>query len=360
MSTPKIETPVRLPRLWLKVFDVHIFRRRFLESLQEGPPKGFLAGQGAYNRAIWTRRNKKMPESFGSFNLCDFPKVAYENSFWRNFRRIELEGKDRSAWHRHLPLELRSQRELKYVSAQLGETKVLEATMLLWPYGWSSNLSIEFDGSFTREEVAGIVEEVRSGDTFRVGDMKKNLGQTFGYLAKQVEEAIGRTDHVQSVARFLIPILVWDSVAEAYAAQANGWIKEWAYSTVLSRNSEQGKAQIGVYLKGPDFAATLEGRGTLISLACRSSNGLKQVECAVNNMRLFLTTAHVLLTFHKWGRSEAGRSPELDELVRTAERLLRGLPEYYKNPLCQQVLRRLPLAKFFQTGKGEAEESGDK
>jgi hypothetical protein len=52
--------------------------------------------------------------------------------------------------------------------------------------------------------------------------------------------------------------------------------------------------------------------------------------------------------FSQWGKGEPGRSPELDELVRTAQRLLRDLPTYYKNPLCQQILERLPLAKASQ------------
>jgi hypothetical protein len=360
------ETPLVLPRFSIEVFDFHLLRRRFLESEQDPPPRPkALAGPVAYGRAYWPTPTQER-EAFDGFTQKSIGSHFYTNVFWRHYRKIGLEGKERSAWHRHLPLELEPKAKLDYTGARSATARSLEATVLLWPYGWSSSLKVSVEGALTREQVEALVEEIRSGNPFRVDGKAKSLGQTLQHLARDVEKAIGRSDAVESLSRSLTPALVWDKGADARSAQRSGWDPDWAYSRVLSRTSEQGKVRICTYLKDPDFAATLATRGTLLSLSCKEEGGPAEVECAVNNMRLFLRSAHVLLLFSQWGMSEAGRSPELDELVRTAQRLLRELPTYYKNPLCRQILERLPLARGRQPegkenadggkGKGSGEE----
>jgi len=359
MTDSPTETPLLLPRLSIEVFDFHLLRRRFLESDQDAPPQlKSLAGPVAYGKAYWPTRTRDR-ETFNGFTLKPISQHFYTNVFWRNYRKIGLEGRQRSAWHRHLPIELQPKAKLEYAGARSVEDKTLEATVFLWPYGWSSSLTVSFAGALTREKVEDLVEEVRSGNPFLVNGVAKSLGQTFHCLARDVEKAIERSDAVQSLSRFLTPVLIWGSSADARAAQSCGWDNDWAYSRVLSRNSEQGNTRIGTKLKEPDFAATLAARGTLLSLSCKKAGGLNQVECAANNMRLFLRTAHVLLTFSAWGKGEAGRSPELDELVRTAQRLLRDLPAYYTNPLCQQILERLPLARQRKTSPDGRPDDGE-
>ncbi len=360
MSTPEADRPVVLPRLRIEVFDVNFLRRRFLESYEDRPPKEFLFGPIAYGKAFWAKQGLRAePKMLGQFTVCQLGKDLYKNAFWRNYRRIWLERKNRSAWHRHLPLELRATERLEYVSARFGGGVDLDTTVLLWPYGWSSNFALTFEGSLTRDLVVDLVDEARSGNPFRAEGKAKNLGQAFNYISKKLEEAIDRSDRIQSVERFVVPILMWNSDSDGRLAVSNNWDQAWAYSKVLSRNSEEGKTRIGANLKGPDFAATLADRGTLISLSCRPGIEKKQVEHATKNMCLFLRTAHVLLTFCEWGRVEAGKSPELDELVSTARRLLRDLPNYYKNPLCHEVLTRLPLARKLLQGDSNENENVD-
>jgi hypothetical protein len=344
-SAPITQAPL-LPRFSIEVFDFHLLRRRFLASDQDPPPRPkSLVGPVAYGRVYWPTQNQEQ-ETFDGFTLKPVGPNFYTNLFWRYYRRIDLEGRERSAWHRHLPLELEPRATLEYMGARSATTKSLEATVFLWPYGWSSSLKLSVEGALTREHVEALVEEVRSGKFFKVnGEKRTSLAGALGWLARRTEEAIGRSNAVESLSRFLTPVLVWNSTADARAAQNGGWNQDWAYSRVLSRTSEKENVRIGTNLKDPDFAATLATRGTLLSLSCKAKGGLTQVECAANNMRLFLRIAHVLLLFSQWGKGEPGKSPELDELVRTAQRLLRELPAYYKNPLCQQILERLPLAQ---------------
>ncbi|MFL6259032.1 MAG: hypothetical protein ACJ76Y_04910 [Thermoanaerobaculia bacterium] len=332
-----------LKQLRIQVFDVHLHLQQVWDTTLLRPEVAFLVSRLDHARAYVRDGLPSSPD----YAISPLGRELHVSRFWRHYRRLLPTRPGLAAplpWECHLPFVFTWRRpSLEYKPAQTGLAATINASALLWPYGWSSNLEINLSGEITRDQVPEILEEVRSGTPFVVDGQPLDLAGTFRALTGWLKKALYQQPVQDSlpVKRRLVVSLLWEG-----AGKREGWDADWAVQAFPSpEEAAVATDHIRTRLKGSDFAVTFFQLGSLVSLSRRPSQSASTLSCASTNLRSFLGTAHTLLYFLKHGKQKTGESPELDGLLESGHDVLLALPEGYRNPLCEHFLTHHRLAK---------------
>jgi hypothetical protein len=341
--------------LRIQVFDVHLHLPQVWDAAPLRPELAFLVNRLDYARAYARDGLPPSPD----FTVSPLGRELHVSRFWRHYRRLLPTRPGLAAplpWDRHLPFVFTWRRpSLGYRPAQAGLTATIGAAALLWPYGWSSNLEINLSGAISRDQVAALVEEVRSGTPFILDGQPLDLVGTFKALTGWLKKALYRqpVQDTLPVKRRLVVSLLWEG-----EGKREGWDADWAVQAFPSpAEAAVATDHIRTRLKGSDFAVTFFQLGSLVSLSRRSNQSSSALSCASTNVRAFLGTAHTLLYLLDHGKRYAGVSPDLDGLLDSGREVLLALPAGYRNPLCGQFLAHHRLAKDLKLAGGGEEEA---
>lgn len=336
--------------LRIQVFDVHLYLPQVWDAAPLRPEFAFLVNRLDYARAYAGEGLPLSPD----YAVSPLGRELHVSRFWRHYKGLLPTRPGFAAplpWERHLPFVFTWCRPLlEYQPAQAGITATIGAAALLWPYGWSTNLEINFSGGISRDQVAALIEEARSGIPFVLDGQPLNRAETFKTLTGWLKKALYQqpVSEISPVKRRLVVSLLWEE-----AGKREGWDADWA-AQVFPSPTEAATAtdHIRTRLKGPDFVVTFFQLGSLVSLSHRPNQNSSSLSCASNNIRTFLGTVHALLFLLDHGKRHAGVSPELDGLLDSGREVLLALPEGYRNPLCGHFLANHRLAKELRLAKG--------
>jgi hypothetical protein len=243
------------------------------------------------------------------------------------------------AWERQLPFLLSPRhRDVTYRPPRPDLSQGCEPYVLLWPFGWSSNLEISVRGPLSLDEVRALVGEVRAGSPFRVAGAEATLSEVFRHLSQAVQSDL----HSQAlraplaVPRRLVVATLWEGgVPPDDAGAGDPWSRGILFEPA---GDEREKPFFGTRFRGTEFALTYPHLGLLLALSAGEKRTPRSLRCMASNLHDLLVMVFALLHLYRARPGTLGRSPKVDELTAAARELLLALPDTYRNPVCRQLI----------------------
>ncbi len=332
-----------------RLFDLHASPVPVTEPGIVEPSAGFLYSQEPYG----ARQEQGTIATLGSWVVRPLTRELQHDYFWRSYfaTRLPDSGPEVDAyWHLPFPFKLTPQDvdlRLRMPQPELDLTVGVE--ILLWPTGWSSNLTFSVSRSFSLDEVAAISRAVHghSPPPFRWNGQAKTLSEVFKDLSRKLRDALfTQPDAVYAAPqrpRYAVTLVA--SSDEGYTGfdRMSGSDRSRLHS--ILRGEEVGIAErlaiekagrfLVTTLSRRDFALTDFDRGILVSAAnAWSTKSRTELKCLASNIRKALVMSFALLATVRMDGD--GR---LQPLKEGARRTLRRLPQRYDNPVLHSFLR---------------------
>jgi hypothetical protein len=330
-----------LRHLKLYAFDLHTCLPPLFDASAMRPELAFLLGRSGYNSAY--QGGTELP-GLPFFQLGPLSRRTFgKNHFWSNYRQIWFPGmpvaSSALAWERQLPFLLSPRRrEISYHPLRPDLSCGCEPYVLLWPFGWSSNLEISVHGSLSLDEVRTLTAEIRTGSPFHVAGKEATLSEAFRHLSQQVQSDL----HAQAVrapmavARRLVIATLWEGGVPPDDSGAGG---PWSRGILFDpKGEDREKPFFGTHFRGTEFALTYQHFGLLLALSAGEKRTLRSLRCMASNLHDMLVIVFALLYLYRARPETVGQSPTVDELTAAAKPLLLALPETYRNPVCRQLI----------------------
>ncbi|MCP5058227.1 MAG: hypothetical protein GY937_16095 [bacterium] len=301
---------------------------------------------------------EKPPFEAEGFLVRPLRRELKRNRFWQHFLGSSRSGQ----WRSHIPFELIDQQKLE-VQLDGRTLSALQPTILLWPWGWSSQLRFTLEPQTRIDDVRTQLE--------RLGDRTQrpfvapeggglSMGDLFAQLSKRLKQAI----YVNSGTAPGSVIFHRRRVLSIYASnkgpapyKKHSWRPErpladadraGLQSLLLGREvkldeaveRENERAFLLTFLSGTDFAMTDFKRGSLLYLVDTGGGGGKSrssLRCLTANVATCALVSEALAGL-------AGANPPQgvaiqDELLGSAESMLTELDLRYNNPFCRGLFR---------------------
>lgn len=314
------------------------------------------------------RKYQKRQEMKGFFEIEGFRVRPLRSELeWNYFWCSYYNGvwlpkfKKNLRWYHHLPFlcfPISSSLSISLEEYEL-ET-VVKPVVLLWSFGWSTTLqfTVRADLSFDQMQKLMAAIQHRSPAPFRIDSTELVLSGVFKWLADKVCKALyldsHPTGHSLKIARNKVLAIIQQSETPRPYAKMDDIEKQHLHGALLGKKvslrqytelrdkRDKNDGFLITPLKGIDFAFTHFEEGTLLSLADAYASGRetpRALRCLVANITSCSQTTLALAHFIREAKnSEIDHVKGINEIVTTAQAILRQLPERYDNPFCDNFM----------------------
>lgn len=331
-------------------FDLHLSLRPLIGGVEPTAELAFLLDTEAYAGAF-----TGAPLTTPRFTVHALRREVKRNHFWRRYCEAwaptatgnQLADK---LWDLQLPFRLRPRAIDLRPSPELGTGLEVDAELLLWPSGWSSQLELSLDGPLGLDEVRGRIAELSSAAPFLLDGEPTGISGVFERLASDLKEDLFGHRHgvgdrrvldryrVVALTRAATPLPPFDpdSMPDDDRAQILGLLLGREVPLPELGQREQEKKYLLSKLRGSDYALTdFDRRSTLLDLTGAAGTGRSRpsLRCLAANVRTCLLVSEALLRLIKEAEKPyAAAGERVARLAETAASVLSELPDLYRNP----------------------------
>lgn len=301
----------------------------------------------------------------GTVTMRPLRDELYHNHFWRFFANTWIAPDNSDHWARHIPLIWQDEKISVRVTAPHGEYGVrdhnVNTHLLLWPLGWSSNLSLTWSGSVSAFAFAKWFESIRHRRTrmFALNGEAATLSGIFMALQASLERWL-KNGNVVAKHRLAVNRRVVVSVIEvdqnpvpAHPHRTGEWggrrlLTDQERAALLSTlhggqvtlldlagNSPRSKHMV-THLEDFDFVLTNFDLGSLCFLADSFQTGAKSESslwCLGSNVQTTWIMGELLSEIAR--NTNVGRTRAGEDLQGAATELVQNLHSHYFSPFCR-------------------------
>lgn len=281
------------------------------------------------------------------------------NKFWAQYYdAVSLpEDDEDNRWTRQLPLRCDPRDwSAQFVGADGKHSAPVTAEVWLWPFGWSSRLSILLNTPLSPGDLRRIVVEVETAKAFHLGKGRATAVALFKDLSMRMAKDLYGKAAVAgqpTIPRYLVvaieklvdhPHLAHDEEALTSLFYLTDGDQAALHSALLSETISVTEArrrwddQKFTHTSFPNagFGVTYFDRSrTLLVLDEGVYHNPKRPECLAANVTLCAMTAHCLMeAISCASRSDFKHNDRVKEWLEAARPALLEMPERYLNPFC--------------------------
>jgi hypothetical protein len=350
-----------LEKVEVLLFDTHLALNPLGDPSLVRPELAWLVDQGAFDELY---SGTEPPPSTACFDIQRVRREKRHNLFWRAYAAATSPVS--SAWQKVMPFRFVPRRELLPLesSPAIGSAEPrVRSWVLVWPFGWSSNVHLTLKGPLTIMQLRERVNLILESQAFLEGTKPVSLVEVFQKLmatlkadlyrpGKQIGDYIHKPRH-QIVAvtaseppfpRFDDPKLAQSDWARIFAVVLNRQVNPAEVPAL------KGKLLISKYKDG-SFAVTDFDRGSflLLSGASRLGRGERSFSCMSHNLETATLIGLIFSGFLQAAKKRQLADEGIDALVRGAQDVLTTLPTYYQNILYQELAEKHGSLKPYWT-----------
>ncbi|HEX8213788.1 MAG TPA: hypothetical protein VF584_26715 [Longimicrobium sp.] len=361
----------------LRMFDFHPVLAGLAETAPLSKPLSFLVEPNQYGPAqeqegVETEHFLVQPLTAAELEFGD---VHTPNKFWAQYYdRYSLPAKDpRNRWQRLVPLRCVPRSFTAHlVTGDPAVKAQVEATVWLWPFGWSSHLQIIVENPLTLSGLKKLVHTIDSAKCFDLEGELVPVSGVFRSLSRQVAGDLygdpGLGNARPWIPRYMVVSMdelgslpqMLDATAKARYFDFTESDRAGLHSALLGteigidelKKREHEKTFTWTFYPTAGFGITyFETDRTLLVLHEANEWNGSRAGCLGGNVALCSMMALSLLGAIRFAsRSEFKDNPAVKEFTEVARAALLEMPDRYDNPYCVDLFSNHHRLKAWRSG----------
>jgi hypothetical protein len=347
---------MELNRVEILLFDLHLVPSLPAKAALKAPFE-FLADRTAYEQF---QQGQAAVDSV-HWRVLPLRRHLKRGHFWSNY--LAIDGQ-RSCWRLQAPVRCKP-RDLGLAMQDPVRFSRVSSEVFLFPAGWSSNLVLTVSGKIRLQGLQALLSRLLTGSSFQLpapdGAMQpRRLAEVWQELRRRLKNDLyldAKSPDLLVRPRHLVMGISASPPLPPYGPSSAGAVTSLAQSDqadlhsallgqtidvaeMIRRKNDQVKEHqfTHVQMQRDDFALCYFQHGVLAALSHTASRSVSSMRCLLSNIRdcSMMTYAWLALT-DRW--SELGASAETLDLLASAQRVLKTMPDYYHGRFCRALYR---------------------